>query len=75
MAVVLNVVQPVFLALQLGCRGKAPLSLSSRLGPLQLSGAMKLFLVSVFRTEKICVLSRQRRSRIYFPFIMVTTNV
>lgn len=47
MVVALHAVQQVSLALHLGHRGNAPFSLSPGLGLLQLSGAMKLFLVNI----------------------------
>lgn len=47
MVVALHAVQQVSLALHLGHRGNAPFSLSPGLGLLQLSEAMKLFLVNI----------------------------
>lgn len=54
MVVAFHAVQQVSLALHLGHRGKAPLFLSPGLGLLQLSGAMKLFLVNVLGAEETC---------------------
>lgn len=73
--VIFNAVQPVCLALHLGCRQNAPLPVSPRLGRLQLSRAMQLLVVSLFLAAETCVTSRQRTSRVCFPSGMVTENV